>query len=205
MMRSFGLALAALLCLSGMAVAEPLIGIDEKGTGFIQNPSPGGPVTFLTAVKGPDPGPGGLPSTLIYSGLPFAGVQGDVGLTDAGVLNDVIRFNGNGTIIFYSDNLDGADDPADTPSPPGGFYGNFLTLPEIGPEGNNGATYTPLPGQPGFDPANPGTTYRFQSDGAIVVPAAVPEPASITLLGAGLGGAGLLNWVRRRRAARHAG
>jgi PEP-CTERM motif len=128
--------------------------------------------------------------------LPFAATQGDVrlsGISDAGAVFDVVRFNGNGTLDFYSDNVPTFDSLADTPSPPGVLYGNQITITEVGPQGNNSALYTPGPGQPGFDASGP--TYDLISDGA----AAVPEPASIAILGAGL--LGVAFFSRRRRRA----
>jgi hypothetical protein len=116
-------------------------------------------------------------------------------LTDAnvgGAALDVIRFNGNGTLVFYSDNTDGLDNLADTPSPPSVRLPNQFTVPEVGPEGNNGALYTPTPNQPGFDPSNP--TYFFQSD------TPVPEPSSMALAALGAG-AGFCGRNRRRRRA----
>ncbi|HEV3167535.1 MAG TPA: PEP-CTERM sorting domain-containing protein, partial [Isosphaeraceae bacterium] len=157
-----------------------VISIDENGNSNI------GPGFFST-----DPGPGGLPGVLTYT-LPFPGVQGDVVLLDAGVTLDVIRFNGNGTALFYSDNTDGFDSKADTPSPPGQLYANVVRIPEVGPEGNNGATYTPLPGQPGFDPTA-AVTYNFVSDGSL------PEPSSLVLLSSGFGLLGLGGWMRARK------
>jgi hypothetical protein len=118
---------------------------------------------------------------LIYT-LPFAGVQGDVLINDPviGIL-DVIRFNGNSTLIFYSDNLEGFDAPADTPAPPGLFYTNTVTLTEVGPEGNNSAIYTPTANQPGFGLfLGQPTTYVFISDSQI------PEPGTMLLTAAGL-------------------
>src|SRR5207245_4469592 len=97
------------------------------------------------------------------------------------------RFNGDGTVIFYSDNVGGFDALADTPSPPGTFYGNTFSIAELGPEGNNGASYVPSsgpPAQPGFAPA---ATYRFISDSAV----AEPSPAALLLLGLGVMAFGL--------------
>ena len=149
---------------------------------------------FGPGVLAPDPGPGGLPSVMTYH-LPFAGVPGDVLLHDADVAGnpflDVLRFNGNGTLLFYSDNVDGADSPADTPSPPSALYPNQVNLQEVGPEGNNGVFYTPGPNDPGFDPSQP--TYHFISDGV------VPEPGVATLL---ICGASLLAITRRKRDGR---
>jgi hypothetical protein len=186
----------ALLCLVGRADAGPIITVDENGTGFVQN---GATVTPLPVALKQDPGPGGLPGVLTYK-LPFAGTQGDVGLFGPpgppnGEFSDVVRFNGDGTLIFYSDTPP-FDSIADTPTPPLAFYQNTAIALEIGPEGNNGAFYTPLSGQPGFDPSGP--TYHFVSDGSAVP---IPEPASLALFG--LGGAALAGWGawRRRRQA----
>ena len=103
---------------------------------------------------GPDPGPGGLPAVLIYP-LPYAGVQGDVLLFDPteGFVLDVIRFNGDGTLIFYSDNLDGFDSLADTTGPPGQFYPNAVQVIEMGDENFSLVIYQPGPNDPGYDPA----------------------------------------------------
>jgi hypothetical protein len=177
--------LMSLLC-AGLAWGQagaPLV-FDEEGHG-----------AFGPGVIAPDPGPGGLPAVLTYH-LPYAGLPGDVLLTDADVggnFLDVIRFNGDGTLRFYSDNTNGIDNLADTPSAPGALYPNQIRIPELGPEGNNGALYTPTPNQPGFDPSNP--TYFFQSD------TRVPEPSSIALFGLGTGVVGFLGWKRKRRLA----
>jgi hypothetical protein len=167
-----------------MPASAAIFSFDEFGNG-----------AFGPGVIQADPGPGGLGAVMTYR-LPFAGVPGDVLLHDASVAGnpflDVIRFNGNGTLVFYSDNTDGLDSPADTPSPPTALYANQVNLQEIGNEVNNGAVYTPGPNQPGFDPSGP--TYNLISDGT-----GAPEPASVSLMavGAALGG---LIVVKRRRA-----
>ncbi|HEY3097636.1 MAG TPA: PEP-CTERM sorting domain-containing protein [Methylomirabilota bacterium] len=113
----------------------------------------------------------------------------------ATVVSDVIRFNPAGTgspgypasLVFYSDNADGADALADTGFPTGS-YTNTVTVTEVGIEGTNGVTYHPVSGQPGFV-AGFDVTYVIQSDTA-----AVPEPASVLLVAIG---GGLLVATRR--------
>jgi hypothetical protein len=168
------LALLLVLSMTAVAAAPIIILVDEFGNSLI-NDVPG------QGFSSNDPGPGGLPNVLTYN-LPFAGVQGDVGLFDdcgCGVL-DVLRFNGDGTLIFYSDNEDGFDSPGDTDAPPSDAYLNSIVLPEFGDEGFNGTIYQPFDGDPGFDPSNP--TYVFFSDGSFV-----PEPGSLPMVAAGLG------------------
>jgi hypothetical protein len=183
---------------------QPLtITIDENGHGSFTGGELAG---TLPASMQADLGPGGLSSVLTYS-LPFAftPVVGDVFLQDTlspggtPLTLDVIRFNpipdlpeAHSTIAFYSDNIDGFDALADTSSPPGSFYTNTATLPEVGPEeGPNGATYTPTANQPGFLPGF-AVTYIFISDSA-----PLPEPATWALMIAGFGAAGMA--LRRRR------
>jgi hypothetical protein len=132
---------------AGLALLQPAnavtITVDENGNG-------GQPFPGLRN----DPGPGGLQGVVTYSlvGLGGAGVfmiTGDVLMRDAGGLQDVVRFNQDPilgpTLVFYSDNLDGFDSLADTPSPPLAFYANSISIPELGSEDNNGAVYTPSP------------------------------------------------------------
>ena len=59
---------------------------------------------------------------------------------------------------------------------------NFRIAVEVGPEGANGASWTPgFLQAPGFDPSG-SVTYNFVSDGV------VPEPNTLILLGTGIVG-----------------
>jgi len=145
----------------------------------------------------PDPSGGLTVPVLVYT-VPLPLVTGDVVMTEpgnptGGPDSDVVRFwNPTGInqtqIIFYSDfsPTDPPDAPADTGLPAQLF--NPIIIPEIGPEGNNGAVYTPPAGGPG---AFPGALiqYNIISDGR------VPEPSTMAL--AGLGGLMLLALKRR--------
>ena len=172
------------LCTSAAQAVVPKITVDEFGNGFYDG-------TRLTWMVGPDPGPGGLQSTLIYW-LPDGGIPGDLILTEpTGGWSDVIRWNPGGMLVFYSDSIDGFDSPADTPTPPTDFYANFLYLEEQGVEGGwSGCVYTPLPGQPGYNPSILGLTYLITSD--------IPEPGSLLALVTGLAGLGGLVARKRR-------
>ena len=173
------LALLAAITLGTSAVdAQLLLTFDEFGNSNYQ------PGQLL-----PDPTGGYTNGPVLVFNLPFLGVQGDVLMHEGSFSNaflDVIRFTGQGQLIFYSDNTDGIDAPADTLAPPNPLFPNQVHILEVGPEGNNGAFYTPTPGQPGFDPSL--FQYHFISD--------VPEPGALTLL---LAGTGLLHGVRRKR------
>jgi hypothetical protein len=131
---------------------------------------------------------------LIYT-LPFLVVPGDVGLLEPNdptkSLSDVLRFINSpagvnqSLLIFYSDFS--ATDPADALADSGlPFAPNALLINEIGPEGSNGALWSPAPGLPGSNSA--GVQYNIISD--------VPEPGAMSLL---LSGVGVLFAIRRFR------
>jgi hypothetical protein len=179
----FAAALLPLLVV-GVAFGANLI-FDENSNSSING-------TFQAGFSSNDHGPGGLNGVQTYN-LPFPGMVGDVLLQDpleGNLILDVIRFSGNGRLLFYSDNVGGVDSLADTETKPGSFYGIQTTLQEVGMEGGlQGATYTPTFGMPGFDVSNP--SYAFISD--------TPEPATLSLLATGAVAIGLFGWSRRRR------
>ena len=121
-------------------------------------------------------------------------MAGDVLVNEpGGGLGDIIRFNTTsfvpgsaGELVFYS--ALGGGMLADTGFPTAN-YANQLTVAEV----NGVITYTPTTGQPGFIAGAAGpVTYVLTSDVA-----AVPEPASLTMLG--IGAAALAGYVWRRR------
>jgi len=206
-----GLAVAATLSATGgkafaQAANNPTITVDENGNGSLV--FPGGAPFNVPGVLAADPGPGGLALALTYNLLGPPGlVAGDLILLEpggGGLISDIIRFNPAGTapgyaasLVFYSDNLDGADALADRGFPTA-LYGNNITFTEVGPEvGPNGFTYTPTANQPGFIPGF-GVTYVIRSDLA----PAIPEPSSLALCGVmGTLGAAGAAWKRRKRTA----
>lgn len=140
---------------------------------------------------GQDIGPGGKSNALWFDVPVLTWTPGDVILQDSqGVTSDILRFNSNPyQIVFYSDIEDTEPNPglADIGFP-SLFYTNTVTFTEVAlGNGGDGLNYTPIDGQPGYDPGHVGLTYQIQSD-------AVPEPATMTLLA--LGALALL----RRRA-----
>ncbi len=178
------------LVTSAAAQTNLLITVDEYGRGnYNGSPLQSGMMT--------DPFSG--MTTLGYI-LPFPTLPGDVVLVEAGTPlavapSDIIRFDGQGHLFFFSDSspLDPPDAPADVPQlPPLLTQYPVVTLNEIGPEGNNGAQYFPLAGQPGSLPTGAPVQYNFISD--------IPEPASILV--ATLGGGLLLLLNLRRQAGR---
>jgi len=177
-----------LFCSIG-SISATTITLDENGHGtngttpLAFNPSGTNPVVpFQTPV-------------LVYT-LPFTGVAGNVLLIEpeSGIPGDVLQFNGDGTVIFYS-KIDSDSALAERFSPPIFPFPvhNSVSLTESVSAGTDGAFYTPTPGQPGYDSSAP--TYHFISD----IITAVPEPGSISLLA--LGGAALLLGALKRRTS----
>jgi len=161
------LATLALSSASAWAAFTVSITVNEFGYGKLTN-SNGASVTLPCQLMA-DPGPGGLPSVL-FCGLdnPPGLVAGDLVILDAGgAVSDLLRFNPNingGGVFIYSTNANGVTAPADV-GIPAQRNTNVLTVNETGTATNNGVTYTPTTGQPGFVANASGpVTYTFLSD-----------------------------------------
>jgi hypothetical protein len=184
--------LSALGCAYAMTTASlfaQVYTIDELGNSSGPGISPGAMQL--------DPS-GALPIPVLVYNLTFAVIPGDVVLTEPGAptpgpFSDVVRFwnptsGGPSQIIFYSDvsSADPADAPADAGLPQ--TLINPVIINEVGPEGNNGALYTPPPGGPGSVAGAIGLQYNIISD--------VPEPGLVALI---VSGAGLLLVTLKQR------
>jgi hypothetical protein len=169
-----------------------IVTLDENGHGDFNG---GPPLPFTVS---PDPVQG-IP-TLQYNtaGVGVFFTPGDVVLQEplsaGGGISDILRFGGSGNIWFFSDRepadvppFDLADSPVmATPGAGGGPFGPVFLL-EQGPEGQDGLSYTPTPGMPGYYPNSPTLTYNIISD--------VPEPGTWLLAGF----ASLLWFIKRWR------
>lgn len=176
--------------------AQLIYTFDEFGNS--SGPSSTPPIS--AGVLQPDPSGGLTVPVLVYT-VPLPLLTGDVVLTEpgqpaGGPFSDVVRFwNPTGVnltqIIFYSDSsaTDPADAPADTGLPAQLISPVFVN--EVGPEGNNGALYTPPAGGPGSLPGAL-VQYNIISD--------VPEPNGLAL--ASVGAALLLSALKRRHQVR---
>lgn len=189
---------------------------DEKGNGGIgmRVSFPGG--TDIEVFEIPStldplqpPSTPGLQYHPEFDGI--SATTGDVLLLDTtGGISDLIRFNGDGSINFYSvpDAPGKFDGLADNSAFPTFFLPNLVTLPETYPGPDLGAKYIPAPGQPGFSPFLGTVPYYFISekpwpagsipeDKALLAPFLVdPEPSTYSLL---LFASPILAWCRRRR------
>jgi hypothetical protein len=175
---SITLTLVIVLVRAAMASAQavPVIAFGEDGVS-------GGSLGPLPSSFGPDPLSTGAPAATLFYTLPFNVVTGDVQLTEPPTgISDLVRFEnlpgGPGAIFFYSDNLDGGENPADVGLPPL-LTSTPTVIAETGTENNNSAIYTPAVGAPGF-PVNTvaGVQYNIISD--------TPEPSTFVLATVGL-------------------
>ena len=189
------LAVAGALAVSAGAVSpasaalDPLVTVNEKGVGSIDFCAPGCKAKmpgFLAADPGPD-GSGALSYDLLG---PPSVTDGDLLIFRKGVLDDIVRFNDNGTggagypasLVFYS--IDAGSNLADTLSPPTSFYGNVVSVNEV----KGQVFYNPRAGQPGY-------VSTFNAAYSIT---SAPEPAAWAMMLIGVAGLGAV--ARRRRA-----
>ncbi len=158
-----------------------VVTLDELGHGYL---TPSLLFPYTTATE-----PLSQIATLRYD-LPFAGTPGDVLLQESpgGPISDILRFDGNSHVYFFSDGSDGIDSLADVSLLPSPITPN-LSFVEQGSEGGfQNYIYTPGGvGDPGF---NPFTSYNLISE--------VPEPSPTLLLGCMGGGLLLLQTLRRQ-------
>lgn len=176
---------AALMSLAGAPLhAAFVLNFDENCNGTVS--VNGGPFVAARCTVAPDPTPGGVAGDVVTYFLPELVNTGDVGILEFGSLtqlSDVLSFtNVDGVLsgaqvgdrmIFYS--LAGGTDLADT-----GFPSIAISFDVATEDVNGNFTWSPFP-----------NTYNGLS------PEATPEPAPLTLLGAGIAG---LFFAKRKRA-----
>jgi hypothetical protein len=123
-------------------------------------------------------------SALTYN-LPFSGQEGSLVLTDPNFSDlpmEILIFNGAGNVFFFAGNMPSS--LAFVASPPNPDNTSLQFVSDVGPEDSSTATYTPNPGDPGFDLSGP--TYIIYNGVAGLPPLApTPEPETAVLLAAG--------------------
>ena len=151
----------------------------------------------LTSHYGTDPSGGVAPGTsVLYYDLPAGfttAVTGDVRIQDpweGNSIQDVIRFDGNGHLIFYSYGSGSSTTGADLDLTPwlsvrNNPLTNNVVIFESGTEFNNWADYTATVGGPGYVGSGNNPTYKFLSDVSNV-----PEPATLGLFTIGIAAMG---------------
>ena len=180
-------ALFVVPCVHGQAFT---LQIDENGNGLLNG-------AYHPGVLQLESRPGWFARRVdVYD--PHGTIVGDLLIDEpGGGLSDLVRWNGNGTVVFYSDLPEAGEIPdlADIGLPTV-FYPNLLEVVETGlfgsvytEAGPNGYVYIPRPGKPGFDPNGPTSQYTIISD--------IPEPGTEALVWLGL--VAFLAVIRPRR------
>jgi hypothetical protein len=202
-----GTFLLAILSGSGFARGAFIVNVFENGT--LTYSINGGPLVTVHAVFERDPTAGEdarLVPTFRVADQAMRVMQGDLILDEPeGGISDVLRFlnpnapRGPSELLFYSDVENGEAATTFEVGLPLTKLANFHNETETGPpDGNNGFTYTPTPGQPGYFLSVPNNiTYIIHSD-SIGAPEIDPGSmaGALTLLSTGV----LMLTSRRRRS-----
>jgi hypothetical protein len=184
--------IAAVLALGAtwaQAQSTNIVIIDENGNGTLN----GDPLLWSV---GQDSGPGGLSNALIYQFPTTLGnwTVGDLLLQEpsgSGGGSDLIRFNPDNTLVFYSD-MDGAIlDIADIGIPPDRYPNNLTRTELVNGDGSDGIFYVPTEG------SNPGFLTGLQVEYHII--SEVPEPSTFVLMAMGILGLLAVGWRKSRQ------
>jgi hypothetical protein len=189
------LAMALSFCTRSARAQTFTIDFDEYGNGTIQQPGapPSALVSLGNIIDPFDPSNGLMPLGYSLSGsLPgFIPIDGDVIMQEPniGTVSDVLRWY-QGLLMVYSDRPEVGEinpPPADV-GLPGMFQNNSIVANETGPEAGPNGLFGYNPGFTGPGALSAPVIYNFTSDYA------VPEPASVGLIGLAVGLILLRRW-----------